>query len=129
MAAAFDLDHFVLVVRDVERSLAWYQQHLGLGEVRLEEWRRGEVPFPSLRVNQHTIIDFIPGDPNERGHLDHICFVATAADVEALKEQLDVVDEGERFGARGIAHSIYVQDPDGLTVEVRAYPDWPPYDG
>ena len=35
--------------------------------------------------------------------------------------ELAIEDEGERFGARGVAHSLYVRDPDGLTVEVRTY--------
>ena len=36
---------------------------------------------------------------------------------------LVIEDEGERFGARGMASSIYVRDPDGLLVELRAYPE------
>jgi catechol 2,3-dioxygenase-like lactoylglutathione lyase family enzyme len=128
MAKATALDHLVLVVDDVERSLTWYSGHLGLAEVRVEEWRAGQVPFPSLRVDEHTIIDFIAHGPTEagqRGHLDHICFVVDQDDLAELRRSpaLVIDEEGERFGARGIAHSIYVTDPDGLTVEVRAYPD------
>jgi catechol 2,3-dioxygenase-like lactoylglutathione lyase family enzyme len=128
MAKASALDHLVLVVEDVERSLTWYSGHLGLTEVRVEEWRAGQVPFPSLRVDEHTIIDFIARDPTEggqRGHLDHVCFVVDRDELAELRRSPDLVidDEGERFGARGIAESIYVTDPDGLTVEVRAYPD------
>ena len=36
------LDHIVLVSADVERTLAWYSDLLGLEPVRVEEWRRGE---------------------------------------------------------------------------------------
>jgi catechol 2,3-dioxygenase-like lactoylglutathione lyase family enzyme len=128
MAKATALDHLVLVVDDVERALTWYSGHLGLAEVRVEEWRAGRVPFPSLRVDEDTIIDFIARDRAElgqRGHLDHLCFVVDGDDLAELRSSPDLVieEEGERFGARGIAHSIYVTDPDGLTVEVRAYPD------
>jgi catechol 2,3-dioxygenase-like lactoylglutathione lyase family enzyme len=124
MATALALDHLVLVVRDVERTLAWYCEHVGLRAVRLEEWRRGEVPFPSLRVDDHTIIDVVPGEPEGRGRLDHICFVVSSADLERTKDDpaLEIVDEGVRFGARGDGRSIYVRDPDGLTVELRSYP-------
>jgi catechol 2,3-dioxygenase-like lactoylglutathione lyase family enzyme len=127
MVKASALDHLVLVVDDVERSLAWYTGHLGLDEVRVAEWRAHEVPFPSLRVDDRTIIDFVPRDltePGGRGHLDHLCFVVTEAELEALRSSSDLTieAEGERFGARGVAHSIYVTDPDGLTVEIRAYP-------
>lgn len=120
---ALGFDHLVMVVRDVEISLAWYARHVGLAGVRVDEWRRGEVPFPSLRVDEGTIIDFVPGEHRERGHLDHVCFVVTAEHLAVARATLEVLDEGERFGARGVAHSVYVHDPDGLVVELRAYPD------
>lgn len=131
MATTLALDHLVLVVGDVERSLDWYGRHAGLAGVRVEEWRRGEAPFPSLRVTDETIIDLIPRGPGDgaegddgagRGHLDHICFTVGAADRERLAAELEVVDEGPRFGARGLGDSIYVRDPDGLLVEFRSYP-------
>lgn len=123
MAQAVGLDHIVLVVGDVERSLDWYQQHLGLGGVRIEEWRRGEAPFPSLRVTESTIIDLVPGEHTERGHLDHICFVVSRDDLDSLSADpaLTIIDEGPRYGAQGDGQSIYVKDPDDLTVEIRAY--------
>ena len=123
------LDHLVLVVADVERTVAWYQRHLGLVAERLETWRAGEVPFPSLRINSETIIDVIAGFDGQRGHLDHLCFVVSASDLAAVRAEaamtegeLRITDEGQRFGARGMATSIYVTDPDGLVVEFRAYP-------
>ena len=90
----------------------------------MDEWRAGQVPFPSVRVTADTIIDLIPGDPAGHGHLDHICFVMTVTDLAALgRDELMIEEEGQRFGARGIADSIYVRDPDDLLVEIRAYPD------
>jgi catechol 2,3-dioxygenase-like lactoylglutathione lyase family enzyme len=125
MPQAVALDHIVLVVSDVERSLAWYQHHLGLEGVRLEQWRAGTAPFPSLRVDAATLIDFVPGDPGGTGHLEHVCFVVAPSDLDDIRraEELTILEEGPRFGARGMAESIYVEDPDGLTVEMRAYPD------
>jgi catechol 2,3-dioxygenase-like lactoylglutathione lyase family enzyme len=125
MPRAYGLDHIVLVVADVERSLAWYGRHAGLAGERVEEWRRGELPFPSLRIDEGTIIDLIPGleDPDQRGHLDHLCLVVGADHLTALAADPDlaVFDQGPRSGARGIATSIYVRDPDGLAVEFRSY--------
>lgn len=125
MATALALDHLVLVVADVERALAWYGRHAGLTGVRVEEWRAGDAPFPSLRVDAATIIDLVPGldDPRHRGHLDHVCFVVSPQDLERLASDpdLEVVDSGRRFGARGDGESIYVRDPDDLLVEFRAY--------
>jgi catechol 2,3-dioxygenase-like lactoylglutathione lyase family enzyme len=123
---ATTLDHLVLVVSDIERSLAWYGRHAGLSGVRVEEWRNDRAPFPSLRIDEATIIDLVPGDAGAgRGHLDHICFVVSASELDVLARdpELEVVDRGERFGARGLGQSIYVRDPDGLLVEFRSYPD------
>jgi catechol 2,3-dioxygenase-like lactoylglutathione lyase family enzyme len=126
MATVTGFDHLVLVVEDVERTLDWYRRHAGLAPVRQDEWRAGEVPFPSLRVDESTIIDLIPGLrlADGRGHLDHICLVVDSrAELDALASdpEIEVVDRGSRFGARGVAESIYVHDPDGLLVEFRTY--------
>lgn len=119
------LDHIVLVVGDVERTLDWYVRHAGLLAIRVDEWRRGEAPFPSLRIDETTIIDVLPGDPTAPGRLDHICFVVDPQDLAGIESDstLEVVDRGERFGARGMGQSVYVRDPDGLMVEFRTYPD------
>lgn len=128
MARALALDHVVLVVGDVERTMAWYRHHAGLGGVRVEEWRRGEAPFPSLRIDESTIIDLVPSgadDADGRGHLDHICFVVAPDELESLAAdpELEIMDRGPRSGARGLGESIYVRDPDDLLVEFRCYRD------
>ncbi len=117
-------DHLVLKCADVETTLAWYRDRLGLEGVRVEEWRAGKVIFPSVRVNARTIIDLIPGTHDD-GRLDHFCLVVAHTDFEALKAsgEFDVVDgPGTRFGAQGDATSLYVRDPDGAVVELRYYP-------
>jgi catechol 2,3-dioxygenase-like lactoylglutathione lyase family enzyme len=127
MATAFALDHIVLRCTDQESTLAWYIAHAGLAPVNLEDWRAGNAPFPSLRVNDDTIIDYIAGrDPAAQlGSLDHICFVVTADELATLRTdpELTVLSEGPRSGARGIGQSVYVRDPDGLLVEFRCYPE------
>ena len=51
------LDHVVLRCADVEKSLTLYCDTLGLEPERVDEWRRGDVPFPSVRITPTTIID------------------------------------------------------------------------
>jgi catechol 2,3-dioxygenase-like lactoylglutathione lyase family enzyme len=117
------LDHLVLRCADVETTLAWYLDVLGLEPVRVDEWRREEALFPSVRVSTTTIIDLIPGEPSGQ-RLDHICIVVAPTDLSAMAAARDLeVLEGPapRFGAQGEGTSIYVRDPDGLTVELRHY--------
>ncbi|MBV1892533.1 MAG: VOC family protein [Ilumatobacteraceae bacterium] len=117
------LDHIVLKCADVETTLSWYLDVLGLEPVRVAAWRSGEAPFPSARVNENTIIDFFDGDPSE-GRLDHFCLVIEPTDLDEIARSgvFEVVDgPGTRFGARGNGTSLYVLDPDGGVVELRHY--------
>lgn len=117
------LDHLVLSVEDVERSVAFYVGVLGLAPERLDEWRRGEVFFPSVRIDATTIIDLLHRHPTGT-NVDHLCLVVEAIDLEALKAsgRVDVVDgPDQRWGAQGVATSLYVRDPDGNVVELRHY--------
>jgi len=122
-----NLDHLVLVCADVERTLAWYLDELGLEPVRVDEWREGTAPFPSVRVDRRTIIDLVPPGPADavgRGHLDHLCLVVEPVDLAALAAsgRFDVVDGPDtRYGAQGDGTSLYVRDPDGCVVELRHY--------
>ncbi|MEU0516248.1 VOC family protein [Streptosporangium sp. NPDC006007] len=117
-------DHLVINVRDVERALEFYCGSLGLEPVRVEEWRAGKVPFPSVRVGPATIIDLL-GRSRGESNVDHICLVVEPLDWEQIIDSgVFTVLEGPvgRFGARGEGQSIYVRDPDGNTVELRWYP-------
>jgi catechol 2,3-dioxygenase-like lactoylglutathione lyase family enzyme len=117
-------DHLVLRCADVDESLAWYVDTLGLAPVRVDEWRRGAAPFPSVRVSAETIIDLIPGSFSER-NVDHICLVADRATVDAIAgdtETFRVVEQPSvRFGAQGDGWAVYVYDPDDNVVEIRSY--------
>ncbi|MFG2193140.1 VOC family protein [Streptomyces sp. NPDC048639] len=122
-----DFDHLVLSVADIERMLDFYCGPLGLEPVRVEEWRAGKAPFPSVRVSPSTIIDVVqrPEDSPQGSNVDHICLVVEPLDWEQVVDSgmFTVLDgPGERFGARGNAQSLYVRDPDGNTVELRWYP-------
>lgn len=129
------MDHIVLNVPDIERSLTFYTEVLGLETERVEQFRRGEVPFPSVRVSPETVIDLFPmkqGQELARGpgltNLNHFTMVVDTADFEAFQKHLVehgvTIDEGpgRRWGARGYGMSVYFHDPDGNRIEVRCYP-------
>ena len=119
------LDHIVLNVADVERSLEFYERCLGLHTEETEQWRCGESTFPSLRVNDETLIELAAG-PAAR-NLAHICLVTDDTELMPLMAELArmgvSIQEGPviRSGARGNGVSIYFRDPDQNLVEVRTY--------
>jgi catechol 2,3-dioxygenase-like lactoylglutathione lyase family enzyme len=118
------LDHLVLNVSDVERSLAYYTGVLGLEGERVEEWRQGSVLFPSVRIDAGTIIDLLAAQ-RDGENLNHLCLVLPHADwEEAVQQGIEITGgPAELFGARGIGTSIYTRDPDGNTIELRHYGD------
>jgi catechol 2,3-dioxygenase-like lactoylglutathione lyase family enzyme len=124
------LDHIVLDVADVKRSLEFYQRALGLSAERVEAWQRGEVGFPSLRINDSTIIDLVSdsaGQAPARGNLAHFCLVTDSPNLDQAIQTLQAagvaIETGpaRRSGARGDALSIYFRDPDKNLIELRTY--------
>jgi catechol 2,3-dioxygenase-like lactoylglutathione lyase family enzyme len=121
------VDHIVLRVRDVERSVVWYAEHLGLAAERLDEWRAGTVPFVSLRVDGTTLVDLLAGEP-EGTNVDHVAYVTDRAGFDRfVADHADGIEMGpaQLFGARGVGDGVYVRDPDGHRVEVRTYEEAP----
>lgn len=114
-------DHWVLKCADVEASLAFYVDTLGLAPVRVDDWMRGDAPFPSARVSATTIVDFFP-EPPSGSNLDHICLVIAHDVLDQIEETFpDARRADGLFGAQGYAASVYITDPDGNTVELRCY--------
>jgi catechol 2,3-dioxygenase-like lactoylglutathione lyase family enzyme len=125
------LDHVGFNVADPERSLRFYHGVLGLPAERLDAYRAGTVPFPSVRVNGTTIIDFFPPSyhrvqPGGR-NVDHIA-LTVAATPEQIRAFLDeagveiVREMTGNFAAQGDnAHAFHVLDPDGNLLELHAY--------
>ena len=116
-----DLDHAVLRCADVERSLTFYCDALGMQGERVEEWRRGEVPFPSVRASSTTIVDLFAA-PRDGVNVDHLCLVVEPVDLDLVAVRFPGSVRGDHlFGARGYASSLYIKDPDDNTIELRYY--------
>jgi catechol 2,3-dioxygenase-like lactoylglutathione lyase family enzyme len=116
-------DHVVFVSPDPERLVAWYRDELGLAAERLDEWRAGQALFVSLRVSPTFLIDVLQG---ERGgvNVDHVALVVEGVDLDdlATSGRSDVeMGPADLFGAQGTGRGIYLRDPDGNRVELRAY--------
>jgi catechol 2,3-dioxygenase-like lactoylglutathione lyase family enzyme len=129
------MDHIVLNVENDEAMIAFYTEVLQWPSARLEEYRAGEVPFASLRLNEDTIIDLFPKKLWEktaprgegRENLNHFCVTVTKADWDALIKRLEArsiqIERGpvRLWGAQGIGTSIYFRDPEKNLIEARHY--------
>ncbi|MFE2458917.1 VOC family protein [Streptomyces sp. NPDC059402] len=134
------LDHVVLWVRDPVAAAGFYEKNLGCEPLRLAEYAAGTVSFPSVRINDETILDLaphsmaarmrmLPGADASAGHpVNHICVSLPADDFDALRARLQersipVSDlSHDSYGARGPARrSFYFGDPDGNIIEARHY--------
>lgn len=134
------LDHVVLWVRDPVAAAEFYATAVGLEPLRVTGFAAGEVSFPSVRVNEETILDLapltmaermtmLPGAPESAGHpVNHVCLSLPSDAFDALRARLREHDvpvseiAHDSFGARGTARrSFYFRDPDGNVFEARHY--------
>lgn len=119
------LDHVVLRVADIDRSIEFYGQVLGLHVER----RLPEIGLVQLRAGT-AMIDLVPRteDEDEGSNMDHFAVRIASLDAPALTAHLKRhgIDPGEvrrRYGAEGYGPSIYITDPDGNTVELKGPPE------
>jgi len=118
------VDHIVLRVKDPEASVRWYVEKFGFSVHRLDEFRAGTVPFPSVEVCPGTIIDLDARVEATGKNVSHFAVEIEPTDLAALRgsgafEQID--GPYRRWGARGPGELVYVDDPDGNTIELRHY--------
>lgn len=128
------MDHIVLNAEDIEALVRFYTEVIELEPERVEEFRRGTVPFPSVRVNADTVIDLAPKAMWEgaqlrtrgRPNLNHFCLTLEKPEWDKLRErlavrQVTVAGPLPRWGARGNGTSCYFHDPEGNEIEARYY--------
>ena len=128
------LDHVVLRVRDIEPALGFYRDVLGcILERSLED-----MGLYQLRAGR-SLIDLVPVEselgrmggapPGSDGrNVDHIALRIDPFDAAALRTHLQAhgITMGEvarRYGAEGQGPSIYIEDPDGNTIELKGPPE------
>ncbi len=124
------LDHVVLRVTDLERSLRFYCDVLCCVPERTIE----KLGLYQLRAGS-ALIDLVPVDsplgrlggppPGETGrNVDHVALALRRFDEAALRRHLEKhgVEPGEvaeRYGAEGMGPSMYLRDPDGNVIELK----------
>ena len=120
------LDHWVLTVRDIDATVAFYERVLGMRAITFGKGRRA-LAFGEQKINLH------PAEAPLRPHAARptpgsgdLCLVTRTPikDVIAELENAGVaIEEGPvpRTGALGPIASVYFRDPDGNLIEVSRY--------
>lgn len=128
-----EIDHVVLRVASLQRSLDFYRGVLGCAVERHQE----AIGLMQLRAGR-SLIDLVPldgklgreggaGPGSEGRNMDHLCLRVEPWDEAAIlahlrENGLSPGEVAQRFGAEGQGPSIYVTDPDGNTVELKGAP-------
>jgi glyoxylase I family protein len=128
------IDHVVLRIANLEKSLAFYGDVLGC----LIDNRQDAIGLVQLRAGR-SLIDLTPldgalgrmggaGAGKEGRNVDHFALQIAPFDEAAIRDHLarhgvEIVQAGQRYGAEGNGPSIYVADPDGNVVELKGPPD------
>jgi glyoxylase I family protein len=124
------LDHVVIRCVDLEAMKQFYCGLLGCTVDRHNE----EFDLLQIRAGSH-LIDLVTVDgvlgrrggaaPGAEGrNLDHFAIRIAAFDEDALhawidENDLEIVEEGPRYGADGTGPSVYIRDPEGNVVELK----------
>ncbi len=120
-----NIDHFVIVTKNLEACLHFYVDILGMQHVQ----RNGHhsLKFGSQKINIHMKPgEFAPFATDPRPGTEDFCLIAEG-EASHIKEDLEAagctIVEGvvERNGALGKMDSVYVRDPDGNLVEIAVY--------
>lgn len=119
------IDHIVLTVADIERSVAFYARVLGMEPVTFGNGRRA-LQFGQQKINLQTL-GMEPRNHAAVGAGD-VCLITdwpTARVLARLAAEGVPVLEGPvtKSGAQGPIESVYFNDPDGHLIEVSRYPD------
>ena len=122
------IDHLVLTVADIERTVEFYGRVLGMQRI---EFAGGRVALAcgTQKINLHQSgKEFEPKAERVMPGSADLCFIAdTPIDevVEQLRRQNVDIIEGPvpRSGASGPIISVYLRDPDGNLLEVSNYRD------
>ena len=128
------LDHIVLRVRDVAAMQRFYCLVLGCTLER----EQAEIGLLQLRAGA-SLIDLVDVESKlgrkggaapgaEARNVDHFCLRVEPWNADAILVHLEshavsIGEIGQRYGADGEGPSIYIEDPEGNTVELKGPPD------
>ena len=122
------IDHLVLTVEDLDRTIAFYVDVLGMTEATFGSGRKSLL-FGSSKVNLHERgREFEPKAATPTPGSADVCLIVDDSLEWVVSELAAIgiaVEEGPvpRTGARGPITSVYIRDPDGNLIELSNYPE------
>jgi len=131
VATAKSLDHIVLTVKDLDATVKFYEEVLGMKHEAFSSPKAPDVQRHALRFGDQKINLHISGKEFETkartvqpGSGD-LCFIVNE-DVDEIVNKLNekgvhILEGGgvvDRTGARSKLRSVYVRDPDGNLIEL-----------
>ncbi|MGE8536378.1 VOC family protein [Chryseobacterium sp. JV274] len=121
-----NLDHLVLTVADIDKTIAFYTYVMGFEAVVFGENRKALI-FGNQKINLHQKgHEFEPKAQTPTCGSADLCFIAQT-DIHEVMEELKLknikIIEGivDRTGATGKIKSVYFRDPDQNLIEVSNY--------
>jgi catechol 2,3-dioxygenase-like lactoylglutathione lyase family enzyme len=120
------LDHLVLTVADIDATVTFYEQVLGMRAVTFGDGRRA-LAFGTSKINLHQAgHEFEPKAARPTPGSADVCLIAAdpldqvCADLAAHGV---TIEEGPvaRTGATGPIRSVYLRDPDNNLIEISNY--------
>ena len=122
------IDHFVLTVRSLAATCAFYERVLDFRRVDAPD-RPTELHFGAHKINVHEAgHTFEPKATSPTPGAADFCLITDRSMTE-VQVRLDVcgvpseLGPVQRIGAQGEMTSLYFRDPDGNLIEVSAYED------
>ncbi|QSE95917.1 VOC family protein [Fulvivirga lutea] len=116
------IDHVAIRVADIKASVEWYESVLGLKKVAPKEWQ----PYPIFMMQAKFGVALFPArirDPQLDTHsknvkIDHFAFNVTKEAFQKAQVHFQKIGIPFEFQDHHYFHSIYLNDPDGHTVEL-----------
>ena len=117
------LDHVVIMVADMDRAIAFWSNALGAQEER----RIDKIGLVQMRAGD-SLIDLVPRKEETGRNVEHICLQVEPWDEAAIRDHLmsrgiEAGPAERRYGAQGYGPSIYLDDPEGNTIELKGPPE------
>jgi catechol 2,3-dioxygenase-like lactoylglutathione lyase family enzyme len=117
------LDHLVLTVKDIEQTIAFYSQVLGMQPISFGDGRNA-LRFGSMKINLHQQgKEFEPKAQHAIPGSADLCFI-TSVPIQEVIDDLAKCDVAiihgpvQQSGAAGPLRSVYFRDPDQNLIEV-----------